>query len=80
MIHYPYVWLGAIIAALVAAVVVTGLGCYLTRTALNDLSNSTTFQAYLLRFVRIAPGLVIAVFGSLAVSAIVEYILRFRFP
>lgn len=75
MSNDPIIWLGAIALATIASVCVVALGCYLLRRPVEDVSNSSTWSAYILRLWRIIPGLVISIFGCVILLEIVQRIL-----
>lgn len=76
----PVIWLGAIALAVGASTVVVALGCYLLRSPVQDLSNSTTFFSHVLRLWRMAPGLILCVFGCFLLLRIVQRILVLSLP
>jgi hypothetical protein len=57
MVGYQIVWLVAVVCALASGVAVIGLGSYLLRRVVEDLSNSTELKAFFVRGFRLAPGL-----------------------
>ena len=80
MSTYSVVWLSAITLVTIASTVIVGLGCYLLRPTLDDLSNSTTWRAYVLRLCRIVPGLAISGFGCFMFYEILRYVLVLAMP
>jgi hypothetical protein len=80
MSSYAFVWFGSITLAVVTSTVVIALGCYLLRGPVEDLSNSTTWSAYVLRLWRMTPGIIISVFGCFLLFRIVQRILALLVP
>jgi hypothetical protein len=77
---YQIVWLVAVICALASGVAVTGLGCYLIRRVVEDLSNSTEWRAFLVRGFRLIPGAALIIFGCTLLLIMVVHIASLRVP
>jgi hypothetical protein len=80
MATYQIFWLTSIAFALLSAVGVIALGCYLLRKVVEDSSNSTTLEAYVLRSFRVAPGLLVVLFGCTMALLLIKQILYLALP
>ena len=80
MTEYHILWIISIFLGLLSATVVVGIGCALLSKVVEDLSNSTLFNSYVLRAFRLAPGAAIVVFGCLVLWRIIDQILRLKLP
>jgi hypothetical protein len=72
MVRYHVFWLIAMAMNLAAALVILGMGCYLLRKVVEDVSNSATKEAFAVRLFRVAPGVLLIVFGSVLLWRLVE--------
>jgi hypothetical protein len=80
MTEYHILWIISIFLGLLSATVVVAIGCSLLSKVVEDLSNSTLFQSYLLRAFRLAPGTAIVIFGCFVLWRIIDQILRLKLP
>lgn len=80
MSNYQAFWLIANALGMAAAISVIALGAYLLRQVVEDMSNSMTGASYLLRIFRIAPGLVISLFGCFLLLRIFLRMLKLALP
>lgn len=80
MTGYTLYWFILILLSLLGSISLVALGCYLVRVGLNDLSNSTTGQAYALRAVRLLPGVALGLFGCVLVACLVLFVVRLPIP
>jgi hypothetical protein len=80
MTEYHILWIAAIFLGLVSGTVVVAVGSLLLSRVVEDLSNSTQLNSYILRVFRLAPGAAIVVFGCAVLWQIIEQILRLKLP
>jgi len=80
MTEYHILWIVSIFLGLISATAVVGIGCFLLSKVVEDLSNSTLLNSYILRLFRLAPGAAIVIFGCLVLWRIVNQILHLRLP
>lgn len=80
MRDYYITWLIANALALIAGVSIIGLGCYLLRRVVEDMSNSTDQSAYRLRYFRVAPGAALVGFGAILAATIIVRMLCLPLP
>jgi hypothetical protein len=80
MSTYHIFWLIAIGCGLAASIAVIGLGCYILRKVVEDLSTSTSARAYGVRLFRIVPGAVIVAFGCYLLLELVTRIQALPLP
>jgi hypothetical protein len=80
MSDYHITWLIAIFCGLASAVAVVGLGCYALKRQPEDLSNSTTPSAFMVRLFRMAPGGGLIIFGCILLWKLVFVITRLSSP
>jgi hypothetical protein len=80
MLGYQFVWLVAVICALASGVAVVAIGSYLLRRVVEDLSNSATWRAFLVRGFRVLPGVALIAFGCVLLLIMVDHIARLRVP
>jgi transketolase C-terminal domain/subunit len=80
MRDYYLVWLIASGLAIAGALTVIAVGSYLLRRVVEDMSNSTSQSAYVLRLFRIGPGVALIVFGGVLLWKIVYRILSLALP
>jgi uncharacterized membrane protein len=80
MRSYGVIWLVATALALVGALGVVAFGSFLLRRVVEDMSNSLSPSAYVLRAFRVGPGLALIAFGGFLLFAIVNRILALPFP
>src|SRR6185437_16668509 len=78
MTEYHIFWIVSIFLGLLSATVVVGVGCWLMRRVVEDLSNSTLVCSYVLRAFRLAPGGAIVVFGCWLIWRFVDQILHLK--
>lgn len=80
MAEYHILWIISIFLGLLSATAVVGLGGALLTKVVEDLSNSTQLNSYLLRAFRLVPGVAIVLFGCLLLWRIVGQILQLKLP
>ena len=80
MLGYQLVWLTAVVCALISGIAVVGLGSYLLRKVVEDLSNSIEWRTFLVRGFRVLPGLALLIFGCVLLLVMVVHITSLRIP
>lgn len=74
MWSHQLTWLSSVLFAFSSGVATIFIGSRLLRRTVDDLSNSTAWQAYALRVFRLIPGLALTAFGCWIVWTMVLYI------
>ena len=80
MAEYHILWTVSIFLGLLSATAVVGFGGALLSKVVEDISNSTQFNSYLLRVFRLAPGIAIVLFGCFLLWRLVGQILQLKLP
>jgi hypothetical protein len=80
MTEYHILWIVSIFLGLLSASVVVAISSLLLSRVVEDLSNSTLLNSYILRAFRLAPGAAIVIFGCLVLWRIIDQILRLKSP
>jgi hypothetical protein len=80
MLDYHVFWLAANTLATISALVTVAVGPLILRAVAEDMSNSTAWSTYALRSFRLAPGVLIVVFGCFLLFKIVSRILSLSLP
>lgn len=73
-------WLISMGLALATALVVMGFGVFLLRHVIEDLSNSTTAPAFMVRFYRSMPGFALLGFSGWLIWRIFDVLLKAQIP